>query len=418
MSRKKPSRTAAAWTIGLILLFFLAALLGSRMNQGFRWVSPGWEIYDQVGAVRNLNNIYSQSNEFTTPAELMGVYWKVDIDDPLYGVPTIMIELGDIRHVDFTGREVPADQPAATMTVARGNDTFYLDYHIYEYTVTIRTIADKKLDHVDGGINVWYHETLWPWEGWGTFGGYSGDNVGTYFQGGAYTKFVILPWKGVSYRDPPDDTYVLNDCWAGVMNTYVLQKQQGQVANQWGQMPAPTSQDYFIGGGLDEGDQVPMFEDDGTFGDPAPTVDWGPAVTPDTRIESTVVNYLPIKMGAGASCQHDWNGNVNDIYPLDVAVMYTLRVDVLQTHEFTLKTAMKPPEPTWPTDYFSWAESFWVALFNGLNPFSIFGPYAPFVAFLCLVGVALVVIFCLLAVFAPWALVRIVRGVGTARREW
>lgn len=403
------------------MLIILFAFVARQWFPFLRWVSPGWEIYDQIGAIRSNDEIYSQSWQFTSPCELMGVYWKVDVDDPYYGVPTIMVQLGDIHHIDFTGREIPSDQVAASMTVTRGNSTYYLDYHIYKYTVTIRTIADRKLDHVVGSVNMWYHETMWPWVGWGPFGGYAGPQIGQHFVGGAYTKFVICPWKGYSYReppdDPPDDTYVLENCWAGVMNTYVLEKQQGQVENQWGQMPSPTSAQLFIGGGLDEGNQVPMFEDDGTFGTPAPVVNWDPSLAPDVRIESTVVHYLPIEMGVGASCQHAWDGDVENISPLDVAVMYTLRVDVLQTHQFTLASAIKPPEPSWPTDYFSWAETFWTWLW-GFNPFAIFGPYAAFVAFLCLLGIIAVIIVVLLAIFAPSVLAKLFSGLGKSKRAY
>jgi len=418
--RRTKQRKTRPEIVALILVFFIVVLLAVARQSSpyFNWVSPGWEIYDQVGAIRSNDQIYSQTNQFTSPRELMGTYWKVDVDDPYYAVPTIMVELGDIHHVDFAGREMPSDQPAATMTVTRGNNTFYLDYHIYTYTVTIRTIADKKFDHVWVTANIWYHETMWPYEGFELGQGYTGIHIGQHFTGGAYTKFVINPWKGVSYHDAPNSSYVLDQCWAGVMNTYILDKQQGQVANQWGEMPPPSSANFFIGAGLDEGNQVPMFEDDGTFGNPAPTVYWGPNVTPDTRIESTVVHYLPIEMGAGASVQHDWDGDVVDISPLDVAVMYTLRVDVLQTHEFTLQTAIKPPEPTWPTDYFSWAVSFWQALLGGLNPFAVFGPFGPLVAFICLLGVVVVIIVVLLAIFAPTVLARLTGGLGTAKASW
>jgi hypothetical protein len=418
--QNKAKRPKKGLALAFIILFLLAIFVVSQQTTPFlRWISPGWEIYDQVGAIRSSDQIYSQSNQFTSPRELMGVYWKVDVDDPYYGVPTIMVELGDIHHVDFTGREIPSDQVAATMTVTRGNNTFYLDYHIYTYTVTIRTIADKKLRFTDMlGENWWSHETMWPYEGWGTFGGFGGTYVGQHFTGGVYTKFVINPWKGVSYHTPPNSSYVLDQCWAGVMNTYILKKQQGQVANQWGQMPPPSSANFFIGGGLDEGNQVPMFEDDGTFADPAPSVNWGSDVTPDVRIESTVVHYLPVDLGVGASCQHDWDGDVTDISPLDVAVMYTLRVDVLQTHEFTLQTAIKPPEPTWPTDYFSWAVSFWQALLGGLNPFAVFGAWGPLVAFLCLLAFWAIGIIVCLAIFAPTVLTSLFGAIGKSKRAY
>jgi hypothetical protein len=356
-----------------IAVLAIAALLLYLWSSGLSrlgLVTPGWEIYNQVAALRHNDVIYTTEDQFTSPKELMGVYWKVDLDDPQYGVPTIMVQVGDIHHVDFSGRDIPNDQYAKTITVTRGNDTYYLDYHIYLYTVTIRTIADK-VQYAGGGaffVPKFMHETSFPYEGWnGIFGGVGSTYVGKKFAGGVYTKFVISPWRGVTYRTAPEN-YVLKNCWAGVMNTYVLKKDMGQVANQWGELPDPDPlAPMFVKGGLDEGNQVPMFEDDGTFGTPSPTVNWDPSLTPDVRIASTVVHYLPVELLAGAKLHTDWTGVMDDMYPCDVYIQYTLRVDVLQVHDFTLETAYKPPTPTPPTDFWSWAKSFWEGVFSGIS---------------------------------------------------
>jgi len=350
----------------LIVLLVLMLLVGVINMLKLSLISPGWEIYDQIGALRHNDIIYSDASQFTSPKELMGVYWKVDVDDPYYGVPTIMIEVGDIHHVDFTGQDIPNDQYAKTITVTRGTETYYLDYHIYLYTITIRTIADKSTGPP------WLHETSWPHE-WDNGIIHGGDRIGEKFAGGVYTKFVISPWKGGTYRTAPEN-YVLYNCWAGVMNTYVLKKEMGQIANQWGETPDPDSvAPMFVKGGLDDGNQVPMLEDDGTFGTPAPTVNWDPSLSPDVRIESTVVHYLPIEMLPGCKLSRNIMGSVIDIAPADVFVMYNLRVDVLQIHGFTLETAYKPPTPKPPTDFYSWVKSFWESVGDWLsNPWTLF----------------------------------------------
>jgi hypothetical protein len=417
---KKPNLILAG--IFILILIILLALSPQFLHQ-LGLVVPGWEIYDQVGAIRHNDEIYSEASQFTTPKELMGVYWKVDIDDPNFQVPTIYVALSDIMHVDFMGKPIPNDVPAGSKTVTRGNITYYLDYHIYLYTITIRTIADKLYYNKEtpiGTIPAWKHETSWPneWAVW-PIGGGDGDGIGQEFAGGVYTKFVISPWRGDTYRTPPNSSYVLYNCWAGVMNTYVFKRQLGQVENQWKEMKDPdTDAPLYIGAGLDEGNQVPMFEDDGTFGTPAPTINWDPSITPDVRIKSTVVQYLPIEMFPGACLTKDALGGVLGLSPCDVAVMYTLRVDVLQSHEFILETAISPPKPTWPSDYFSWAEDFWVALLGGLNPFAIFGPFAPFFAFIFLLMVIGAIIVALLAIFAPWVLKRLTGGLGAAKTSW
>ena len=397
----------------LLLVLCVAVYFGvPGTYQMLGLISSGWEIYDQIGALRHNDVIYSTPDQFTSPKELMGVYWKVDLDDPQYGVPTIMVEVGDIHHVDFTGKDIPNNEYAKTVTVTRGNDTYYLDYHIYLYTVTIRTIADK-VQYAGGGIFIpcFKHETSFPYEAWnGPLGGFGNTYVGRKFAGGIYTKFVISPWRGSSYRTAPEN-YTLYNCWAGVMNTYVLKKSTGQIANQWGDLPDPDPQaQMFVKGGLDEGNQVPMLEDDGTFGTVAPAVNWDQSLTPDVRIESTVVHYLPIELLAGAKLHLDWTGIMDNMYPCDVYVMYTLRVDVLQVHDFTLETAYKPPTPTPPKDWFSWAMSFWEGVFKGLgdwfsNPFNL------------LVGgiLGIIILIVLIAIFAPATLVA--AGTLTSRKR-
>lgn len=379
------------WIIVLILI----AIFMNALNLSI--VTPGWEIYNQIGAFDFNNTVY------TDLPGMHGVYAKVDVDEATYGVPTVMSELGDVHHVDFAGKERPNDQPADTMTVTRGNHTYYLDYHIYLYTVTIRTVADIYLyDHKGiGQLPLWQHETSWPHEclELGNDYGYN-TYVGEKFDGGVYVKFVINPWKGISYHeapttdDPDEEWYVLDNCWAGVMNTYILEKDQGQIENQWGETPDPDGEaPMFVKAGLDEGNQVPMYQDDGTFGGTlAPKINWDPTVTPDARIESTVVHYLPCQLQPGLKTNTDWKGCVVAIYPCDVYIQYTLRVDVLQVHGFVLETAHHPPTPSSPVDYFSWARGFWENIANWFaNPWNLAG--IGVFTWLLLIGIVVVVLF-------------------------
>jgi len=333
----------------------------------------------------------------------MGVYWKVDVDEPNYHVPTLQIEAGDIRHVDFTGKEIPADEPADSITVQRGDRYYYLDYHIYVMTITIRTIADKNIYKKPGMIPFFEHETSWEAEAGEKSPPYTWNDenrIGMPFKGGVYVKFVISPWRGFTYREPPNDEYTLENCWAGVMNAYVFRREMGQVENQWGDMPDPDPwAPMYFKAGLDVGNQVPMFKDDETFGTPAPRVDWDPSVTPDERIESTVVLYLPAELLAGAKFHTDIWTTIDDIYPCDVYVMYTLRIDVLTIHGFALQTAINPPEPQPPSDWFTWFKGFWENVAAWFS--SVFGnPMFGFIFMLLLIIIVLVV----LAVFAPGVL--------------
>ncbi|NIV68207.1 hypothetical protein GWN43_05095, partial [Candidatus Bathyarchaeota archaeon] len=53
---------------------------------------------NKVGAVRHNDVIMDSEEDFTHPRELMGVYWKVDWDNENYQVPTVEIQMGDLRH--------------------------------------------------------------------------------------------------------------------------------------------------------------------------------------------------------------------------------------------------------------------------------------------------------------------------------
>jgi len=136
--------------------------LGSVRRLGI--VTPGWEIYNHITAMQFAEGVKSSAAEFTTPREVSAVMWKVDPDDPDYGISTLMVQTSDIRHVNWAGNPTPNNQPAERRTVTRGDHTYYLDYHIYMFDVTVRTIADKRQTY--GGLlplsaPSWYHETSW-----------------------------------------------------------------------------------------------------------------------------------------------------------------------------------------------------------------------------------------------------------------
>jgi hypothetical protein len=271
-----------------------------------------------------------------------------------------MVQTSDIRHVNFAGQVTPQNQPADTRSVTRGQKTYYLDYHIYMFDISVRTVADKKIvgqSTFTGGAPVFQHETSWSHfsdEGLGfTDRAWTGTGkVGAQFSGGAYLKFAISPWTGVAGVSGPENS-IVTGAWSGIMNAYIFSKEQGQVANQWDQSVNPSDEALsFVKGGLDNGAQVPMYVDDGTFGTMSTnTVNWDTNVTPDTRIPSTNILYFPVQESAGAYLSKNWVGAVSDVIPCDVYVKYTVRVDVLTTHEFTLQTAQNPPTLAPPIDY-------------------------------------------------------------------
>lgn len=378
------------------------------------WLDPGWEIYNKMGGMKFNDQILTSVNQFTSPKDLGSASWTVDVDDPSWGIPTIMVEMSAIRHCDFSGAETEYNVAAMTLPpVTRGNETYYLDLHIYTFTVILRTIADREV--VDRGYftaPLIKHETTWPYVAGTISGGQGGTEKGKIWYGGAYVKFVINPWRGGTYHDSPTG-YSIKDAWAGIMDAQIIYKDQGTVKNQWGNIPtAEADAQPWIKAGLDNEARVNMFADDGTFGDKIPAINWDASVTPDTRPASTAVLYFPVELSAGAKTHANARFIVDDIYPIDVMIKYKVRVNVLQTHDFSLQGGRKVGELQWVEDYFGWSESFWTSFLHGLDPFAFLGPLEPLVWFLVTVGIVIVIIVILVAIFAPWVLPRLA---GTAR---
>jgi hypothetical protein len=435
--RKKHSDSIKFAAVGIGVLFLVAALLMKGMIPGsprLTFVVPGWEIYNVMGGLEidtpTMQKLATKPEDFTSPNEISTVYIKGDFDNPYYGFPTIMVTQGGLSHVDFMGNSIPNDQPAMTKSVNVWNateqkwHTVILDYHIYMYTVTVRTVADKNL--VSGGnpyIGLaadWEHETLWLKE-WENPAGSGGANYGKEFDGLVWTKLVVSPWRwNTDTHAAPNASYNLINGWAGIMDTYVFVSTKNQVDNQYGsdgsssnKQPPDTAAKMVIKATIADGNELPMAEDDGTFANTVPVTEWG-AVGPDTRIKSSVAQGFPCQLGAGAQVSHDWLGASQDIWPCDVAIQYTVRTDVLQAHDFVLQTG-NPPKVTWPTDYFGWSQDFWTSLLSGLNPFGFLGAYSPLAWFIVtLIGIAFIILI-VLAVFAPWVLPRIFSGLRQTR---
>jgi len=362
------------WAL-LLVLALIVVLTFSSFIQSFQQesiVNPGWEIYNQIAGITYGQGVKTGPGDFPHPVTIGGANWIVDEDELYWGSPTLMVQTSEIRHVDFTGTVIPSSQPAtAPIEKVINNHKYVVDQHIYMFDVTVRTVADK-ITHASSlpypfMVPKFSHETSWPVENSGAYS--SGGEVGKQFNGGVYIKFVVSPWSGIASRETPEG-YYLNGAWAGIMDSKIFTKEQGQVANQWGEIPIPDAEaPMFVRGGLDNGAQINMYEDGGGFGTPADTIDWDPNQVLDSRIQSVVVLYLPEQLQAGAYLKREViPSDVTQLTPCDVYIKYTVKVDILQAHDYVLVTNPIPDELDPPVDFFSWVKGFWDGLFNTSNP--------------------------------------------------
>jgi hypothetical protein len=59
--------------LGLMLICIIGVLLAPSLLK-LSLISPGWEIYDQIGALGYQSQVLSSASQFTNPRDLMGVY--------------------------------------------------------------------------------------------------------------------------------------------------------------------------------------------------------------------------------------------------------------------------------------------------------------------------------------------------------
>ena len=389
MGGKRKGKKIAA-TIVLFLMVVGALAAGVRYGKlelpgGY---ASGWEVYSTVASLRASDKFYPQQAQFTSPNYQGPHNWRVDVDEPDYQVPTIEVTQSDVRHTNMLGQWTPDSQYIETRKVERGGHVYYLDYHVFTMDVTLRTMADVVyIGWAPITGNHYKSETA--------YNDYEGMN-GLPFQGGTLVSFTVNPWKGGTYRDapevpvnaPPGSKYVLNEMFVGVMQTYVVGVSKGTVE---GSPNTDSDVPSYVKPGLAQGSVADMYTS--VAGMEAEQIAWG-AASPDSRIASSVYIYLPVDMLAGAHVTRNWLGQIDKVQASDVFVKYTVRVDVLATHDFVLQTGTKPPPQENPEDWVAKLTGFWDNVLGGLNPFSFLGPFAglAFTIFFMIAVIAVVII--------------------------
>lgn len=377
MNAKKINAKTLFVIIFLAFIIVVYALAYSGIKPFQVPYPSGWEVHSDIKALYTKGTYMTSQTDFTSPNYLGVHYWNVDPDYPDYGMSTLTITQGDVQHSDALGRWTSDTAYVDTRAVTRGNYTYYLDYHIFMFDVTIRTVADAKDIGWDIFGTHWAHETSYG-DGWG--------KNGIPFKGGVLVQFQIDIWN--PYRTAPTSEYTLKDVWAGIMQTYIYDVESGAVS---GAVTSDTEQ--YARPNLAKGSTPDMYTT--IAGLKATTVSWGVA-SPDMRIPSSVYVYLPVELQAGAHIVKDVLTRPVNLQPSDVYVKYKLRVDVLTVHGFYLQTGYKPPAQEAPAEYMKQLTSFWDGVFaslGSLNPFGVFGPAAGLVATAVLLIFIVVVIY-------------------------
>jgi len=259
-----------------------------------------------------------------------GNKWTVDIDSKNIGRPTLVIETQQPRHTDAGDNPTDPNNPAASVQVTRGRDTFFIDRHIFMFEFQVKTVADTVATRCVRNallqeVCVFDHETSAVIGCFPTLATICGHN-GAPFNGASLVLFTINPWSGA--RTYPENT-IHFDQWVGVMQATVFKVEAGKVPN------APGSQDFpwAAEGMVDEGAQPNMFYLNGTdggffqIGSVESLVREFGTVPLDKRIPQQVLIELPYKLTAGAAMKTAAGGGYTGLAPINVFAKYIVRVD-------------------------------------------------------------------------------------------
>jgi len=341
----------------LVILLLAVGILAPFLNAIY---GGGWEVNASISAVYVDGRwIKSGTTGLAEPPLYGAAQWHIDpdkyatkiydpypydvfpgtkVDTSVYGMPDIIISRSDPKHTDFSGKEIPPDKPVDTVTV-KVNDSYELvyDYHIYTFTVTIKTDADGKV--------------IWS----GVFSGYAGEFKTAWgfkaFDGTIYVTFSVNPWK---IREGATNG------WTGIMGAYVIDLDTGLVTGT----ATPTTGAQATPG-YSKGSAINMYTDVG--GDELKQISWNNAKSVDDKIPSTVALAFPVHLEPGAHLVTDTATRVTSFDPANVFVKYTVRVDILTVSGFTLASGSHLPTEENPQESIFQGLSFWEGVADFFN---------------------------------------------------
>jgi hypothetical protein len=171
------------------------------------------------------------------------------------------------------------------------------------------------------------------------------SKIGKPFEGNVYTRFSCLPW-GIPNYAIDNKNYSFNGYWLGIMSAVVESDIYGRIEGS--PEPSPIAQPAtkkIMSSNLN------MFQDDGKYADPYKNIEWDISKVLDPDIKNTVIIQIPFNVLAGAHAIFDvrynlWVGSITELKPVDVFVLYTIRVDALVVKEYEFRDPAIPPNPS------------------------------------------------------------------------
>lgn len=362
-----------------VLSLFFVALFFPAWRFSFVPYGGGWEVRSSIYAVHADTGLatiddYSgfaeakdigtnswtridmdKKGEYLYNKTIMGVTQTIPISYSEIGYPDVVITQSEVSHVNERMEEVPLDHVVDTIEVPV-NDTYkrVYDYHIFRFSVTIRTEADATIR--DGLIIT---ETSYGSSSSGLVRVHIDEIPYRPFDGVVYVKFELAPW---SARTSEGDWQV-DDIWVGVMSSMVWEIESGLVRGT----PYPEDAPAQATPELNRYSSINMYYSIG--GMRVPERPFSPSAL-DKDIPSVVFLALPVYLDPGLDIQFDAWGMPKSVHASDVYVQYTIRVDVVTVTGLYLNVGKNVPteEPpqtnvTGVEDYW---DPFWAALAAGL----------------------------------------------------
>lgn len=310
------------------LVFLMAAYFFTVGLEVFPYAG-GWEVTTKA--------TYGElDNKITKQAGIKTKQWKTDFDESNWGAPDLVLNVGTGPfHVDEKFNPSEMDEPAEVIKKTTADAKYIYNVHFFKQDITFQTQADYEVnDHGFGCVTI-NSETSFKRSCEKLIGtDYPGQNDGGSHDYTVNFEFAVDPWDKFEGEI---------DSWAGVMK--IFQHATPSVGIQpYNVATLPVCQDNDecdVSSAYTQVKHNPMpasvgelnvWTDTGSF----TATKNAEQYSPDKKIPQKVNFELSAELRAGAILGKNFWGDVVDIYPLDVYVIFHVIYEVLTVHKFYL----------------------------------------------------------------------------------